>query len=292
MAEPRLIEAAGGVLHRLSGKGKRKVLVVHRKKWDDWTLPKGHLDTGETHLEAAQREVAEETGYVPRVGLDLGTVGYPVGKRPKAVRYWLMEPAGGTFSPTAEIADAEWLSVPKAHRRLSYAIDRNVLGWAATLLGSPQAARVHLLRHANAGRRATWRGADFARPLSTSGHAQARHLADALRRSPLSRLVSSPWVRCVETVVPLALELGLKVEGDERLGDEEAEGHADEILAEMAGQSVVVCSHGSGLRAILERARRDGAALEGPPDAAKGSVWVLDVRGGQVIGGRYEPPQP
>lgn len=282
--------AAGGVLHRLAGGGKRKVLLVHRKRYDDWTLPKGHVEPGESLLEAARREVLEETGHQSTAGRELGTVGYRVSRGQKMVRYWLMEPDGGTFEPNAEVDDIEWLTISGAQRQASYPIDRNVLEWAAAVLADPGAGRVYLVRHGYAGQRSCWKGDDFARPLSTRGMAQATHIAETLRDRPVSRVIASPYVRCVETVVPLAARLGLKVEGDDRFSEDADPAKAKRILQEASGRSIVLCGHGGGLASILDGARRDGTVLDGPDTAEKGSTWVLDVRDGQVKSGSYLPP--
>jgi 8-oxo-dGTP pyrophosphatase MutT (NUDIX family) len=108
-----------------------EVAVIHRPKYDDWSLPKGKLDPGEGSLEAACREVAEETGYGTRPGAELGTVRYPVrteaGPTAKVVRYWAMEALGGSFAPTAEVDELRWLAPHAALELLTYARDRDVL---------------------------------------------------------------------------------------------------------------------------------------------------------------------
>jgi 8-oxo-dGTP diphosphatase len=123
-----MIEAAGGVVWRVSPKGSLKVLLVHRPRYDDWSFPKGKLDPGETHLQAARREVEEETGLRCRVGDELPEARYADRKgRPKRVRYWSMEPVDGEFEPNDEVDEVRWLPVDEAGMLLSYAHDRTVL---------------------------------------------------------------------------------------------------------------------------------------------------------------------
>ena len=123
-----MIEAAGGVVWKVTPKGSLRVLLVHRPRYDDWYLPKGKLDPGETHLQAALREVEEETGLRCRTGEELPEVHYTDRKgRPKRVRYWSMEPVGGEFEPNDEVDEVRWLPVDEAGGRLSYAHDRKVL---------------------------------------------------------------------------------------------------------------------------------------------------------------------
>jgi 8-oxo-(d)GTP phosphatase len=121
-----VIEAAGGVLWRRHGQ-QRLLAVVHRPKYDDWTLPKGKLDAGESHERAALREVAEETGFSAELGADLGEIHYEHDDRPKRVRYWGMRALGGRFEPTDEVDDLRWLGPDDARRLLSYDRDRQIV---------------------------------------------------------------------------------------------------------------------------------------------------------------------
>jgi len=102
--------------------------VVHRPAYDDWTLPKGKVDPGETEEEAALREVEEETGVVCQLGRPLGTTSYVDRKgRPKVVHYWLMRAGPGTFVPHNEIDEVRWLPIAEALELLTYERDRTLL---------------------------------------------------------------------------------------------------------------------------------------------------------------------
>ncbi|HVL06006.1 MAG TPA: NUDIX hydrolase [Acidimicrobiales bacterium] len=123
-----LVEAAGGVVWRRSPAGGVEVLLVHRPRYDDWTVPKGKLGPGEDHAAAAVREVEEETGLHCTVGEQLPEISYVDRKgRPKRVRYWAMTPAGGEFTPTDEVDEVCWLPVDDAAARLTYPRDRALL---------------------------------------------------------------------------------------------------------------------------------------------------------------------
>jgi 8-oxo-dGTP pyrophosphatase MutT (NUDIX family) len=127
------IVAAGGVVIEQTSEGALRVLVVHRPHYDDWSLPKGKLDAGETIIEAALREVKEETGLDCRILSELAPVRYEYssrsGKRkPKVVHYFLMEPVGGQIAVNQhEIDAAEWVDRDEAARRLTYSHDKELL---------------------------------------------------------------------------------------------------------------------------------------------------------------------
>jgi len=126
--ETEVVQAAGGVIWRRSPAGELEVLLVHRPRYDDWTVPKGKLEPNEEHAQAALREVEEETGLRCTLGPELASTSYRDRKgRPKQVRYWAMTPAGGTFAPTEEVDEVRWVGVDAARSLLSYERDRPVL---------------------------------------------------------------------------------------------------------------------------------------------------------------------
>ena len=129
---------------RREGTGPIEVLLVHRPRYDDWSLPKGKCDPDESDAECALREVREESGLTCRLGDELPSASYRDNKgRPKTVRYWAMEPVSGDgdFTPNAEVDAIRWLPVADALRRLSYAHDRPVV--EAVLPGDNAGPRAH-----------------------------------------------------------------------------------------------------------------------------------------------------
>ncbi len=123
-----IVRAAGGVVWRRSPGGDPQVLLVHRPRYDDWTVPKGKLDGAEAHADAALREVEEETGLRCALGPELPSTSYRDRKgRPKHVRYWAMTPVAGRFTPTDEVDEVVWLPVEEAKAALTYERDRAVL---------------------------------------------------------------------------------------------------------------------------------------------------------------------
>ena len=123
------VRAAGGVLVR-----DGRVALIHRPKYDDWSLPKGKLNGGERWEDAAVREVREETGFNAALREELSQVKYTDPKgRPKTVRYWRMEPLDGEFAPNDEVDDLRWMEPEEAAERLSYDHDRELVLMAVHL---------------------------------------------------------------------------------------------------------------------------------------------------------------
>ena len=115
-------------MYRRDGDGTLQVMLVHRPRYDDWTLPKGKLHRGESHEVGALREVEEETGFRCELGRELPSSHYRDQKgRPKVVRYWTMRPLDGAFRPHDEVDDARWLPLADADAELSYDRDREIL---------------------------------------------------------------------------------------------------------------------------------------------------------------------
>ena len=151
---------------------------------------------------------------------------------------------------------------------------------------------VLLVRHAVAQPRTRWAGDDAARPLNERGRRQADALVEVLSTFGTSRLLSSPTVRCVDTLAPTAKALGFDIEQSEEL----AEGHGDDssrlvrrLLFEENDGDVVLCTHGDVIADVLEHLEEEGARLD-EDRCQKGSVWVLERDGAGREQGRYLPP--
>jgi 8-oxo-dGTP pyrophosphatase MutT (NUDIX family)/phosphohistidine phosphatase SixA len=282
-----VVRASGGLVLRGVDDGGRLVALVHRPRYDDWSFPKGKLLEGETDEEAALREVLEETGIACRLGRELGTIRYHdrEGRR-KIVRYWVMRSVDGTFTPTEEVDELRWVPIEQVGSMLSYMHDRELVD-RYLRVGD---AAVYLVRHAKAGARSAWTEADELRPLSKNGRRQANGLVKMFRGLHVDRVVSSPYVRCVQTVRPLALDRGLPVEVTDVLAEGSTLEAVMGLLEELSTAPAVVCSHGDVIPAIVEHAEVLGAELDGPHEWKKGSVWVAERQDGHIARLRYLPP--
>jgi len=132
------IRAAGTVLWAATPQGLR-VALVHRPRRDDWSLPKGKLDPGESEVDAAVRETVEETGWHGALGPELGSVRYRAGGRPKTVRYWALLAESGSFTPSSEVDALRWLDLPAAREHATYGQDREMLDrFVAAITDAPR----------------------------------------------------------------------------------------------------------------------------------------------------------
>jgi 8-oxo-dGTP diphosphatase len=148
---------------------------------------------------------------------------------------------------------------------------------------------LYLVRHAKAGSRSGWLGPDEARPLSKSGREQAQGIKRSLAEWPVTRILSSPYVRCVETVEPLATKLGLPVEAVHVL----AEGYAAHAVLELMvalPDHAVLCSHGDLIPAVIEALARRGMVVDGEPDWRKGATWIIERDGDEFVRANATPP--
>ncbi|MFC7534298.1 NUDIX domain-containing protein [Actinoplanes sp. GCM10030250] len=283
------VQAAGGVLHRPGANGI-EVCVVHRPRYDDWSLPKGTFKADESALAAAVREVAEETGVSGMPELRLPEVAYtlPDG-RSKTVQFWLMRAGDtGPVPDTDEVDDIAWLPLPVAAERLTYPDERPLLDLVAGL--PPVTAVMAMVRHAHAGERKKWAGPDRLRPIDPRGQREAELIADALATFRPRRLVAAPPLRCKQTLDPLAKALDdMPIVLDAAFAEPSEVADLEERLTMATARldrlrsdgRVVVCSQGKVMPPLL-------AQLTGTEDAEdfktpKGEGWLLTWSGERLL---------
>lgn len=149
---------------------------------------------------------------------------------------------------------------------------------------------IFLVRHAHAGKRSEWAGDDAARPISERGAAQSAAIAALLAERSVGRIVSSPYLRCVQTVAPLGAQLALDVEPDDRLAEGAHSDAAFELILGLDAADGVACSHGDLIPDLLRRLVARGMKVDGPLLDQKGSVWTIHTKDGMPSKGRYTPP--
>ncbi|WP_432535665.1 NUDIX hydrolase [Kineococcus arenarius] len=293
---PADVEAAGCVVVRRSRGGEPQVLLVHRpathRHGRDWSWPKGKLEDGEPHAVAAVRETLEETGCRVQLTRPLPQLKYRVADgRRKRVRYWLAFTApgeqAGTPSPE-EVDEVRWCSGEEARELLTYPHDVRVLD-AALAAARVRTWPVLVLRHAKAVARTRWTGPeDSTRPLLDRGHEQAHALAPLLACFDVREAVTSPWARCVQTLLPAADTASWRVREEEALSEDgfaadpsAADAVVTGVLA--GGRGTVLCSHRPVLPVVQQRLADlaqdadDRALLLGK--LAKGEFAVAHVSG-------------
>jgi 8-oxo-dGTP pyrophosphatase MutT (NUDIX family) len=283
--------AAGAVLWRPDpDTGETHIAVIHRPRYDDWSLPKGKLDAGENEPAAAVREIWEETGQRSHLGRWLTEVSYPIPEGIKVVHYWAARAVGGEFTPGDEVDRLEWLSPEDASGRLTYPHDRNVLKKFAEHPADTQT--VLIVRHATAGVKARYKGDDRSRPLDKNGRAQAESLVAQLMAFGPTAIHAADRARCTQTVEPLAQELGVTITAEADLTEEayaaDPRAALDRVLDIVAhGGTPVICTQGKVIPYLLAWWREgDG----GKPDKfrnRKGSTWVLSLAGSDIVAADY-----
>ena len=294
-----LIRAAGAVAWRPGPDGD-EVLLVHRAKYDDWSLPKGKQEPDEPLPVTAAREVLEESGVTIALGRHLAPVRYKVNGNPKQVDYWAADviAVDEAAVPNNEVDEIAWLPIADALTRVSYNQDLAVL---SDFAGEPlDTVPLILLRHAKALPRSDWKRADDDRPLDKAGAADAVTLASLLSCfAPRAAVVTSPTVRCVDTIRPYAARADVPIQAPDALRAASVAGPgpaAAQVFSLIAARGpAIVCAHRENLPGLLEAAVGflDGKSV---PDKIakplpKGAFLVLHMLAGRLAGiDRYELP--
>jgi len=293
---PQVILAAGAVMWRGDPQAP-EIALVHRDRYSDWSFPKGKLEADEHTLIALVREVREEAGARVAVGARLPTREYAVGEARKHVDYWAARYLDGAFVVNVEVDELRWMELDKARAMLTHAADRTVIDAFAEQLRPT--TPIVLLRHAKAKSRSQWTERDTERPLTERGGTQAQRFAEIMSAiyEPLT-VVSSPWLRCMQSVSPYAGLVGAGLATLDVLGEEDFEEDPDIArdaarhliaTATASGQGLLLCSHGNVMDALLE------VALEGNRSIARGMDPAPMAKGEFVVvhralaGGQAQP---
>ncbi len=256
---------AAGALCWREVDGQLLLAIIHRKRYGDWSWPKGKVDPGESLPQAAVREIREETGLKVKLGVHLGTQKYMLQNgAAKEVHYWAAKVsdkslAESTFKPDEEVERIEWKTPKEIDDLLSYEQDKEFLVKLVDLhsKGLLQTKPFILLRHAKATPRGQWPKDEAHRPLLPLGEEQAKAIVPILAAYGIKKVVSSPWARCANTVMPYVRKKGLKLiergqltEFGNANGPQRTAKTVEKLLA--TGSAAVLCSHRPALPTILD----------------------------------------
>lgn len=294
MATGERIEGAGAVLWQATDDGDVTIAIIHRPRYDDWSLPKGGVDAGESHIQAAFREVLEETGVKAVFGPEIGTVDYEVNGVTKEVRYWLAEADQfNAATPNPEEVDViEWLSISDAINKLSNNDDREIVRMAEEFgFGSTPLV---LLRHTKALKRDLWDGDDGDRPLEHVGQIQAAKIPAIYAPYAIEKIYSSDAIRCVQTIEVMAAEYGItpiySSEISEFGFEKDSEKALDYALSVMlSDKSSVMCSHNPVLPKLVKKLIGKKNFKRLSAELKPGDSFVLHHRSGEVIAVDWTP---
>lgn len=286
------IYASGALCWRIID-SKLRILLIHRSRYNDVSLPKGKVDPGESLPQAAVREIEEETGLKVALGVPLGVTRYTMPKGlDKVVHYWAAEVTedaqlASTFLPNSEVAGLEWVSLKKARTLLTYPRDAEIIDNFKALVdqGVTSTYSMIVLRHGKAISPEKFDGDDHDRTLTDRGRAQAENVAPAIASWGPQKIVSSSAKRCRMTVKPLGELLGLPVNKTDAISQRFYES-GDSGVREVVGKLVrnrrtaVLCSHGPVIPEII---REIALATGTPTGSYVRSSAALDTGGYSVV---------
>ena len=274
------IVAAGGVVWRRDIEGEIEVLLVHRPRYDDWSLPKGKVEEGEALISCAYREILEETGLSIKLGPYIGSVEYYVPDGLKSVAYWsasLVEDHS-SFHANEEVDQIIWLDLQSAAFRATRESDREILvRFSATPYDS---SALIMLRHGKALERTEWQGEDEDRPLQLVGQLQAKRMLSLYQVYGLDEIHTSDAVRCLDTVALMAKSLQITPtithavsEYTYKKNKEKAIEYAKELIKKK--KQVILCSHNPVLPRMMEKLTKKIDFDYPDNKLMPGEAWVL-----------------
>lgn len=285
--EAPLIQAAGAVLWRKSELSQLEIAVIHRPRYDDWSLPKGKVESGESHISAGYREIQEETGFESTFGPEIGTVVYKLEGAPKEVRYWAAAATVKTGNPNPqEVDEVLWLAPKKAKEKLTNKDDRAIVDFFLEF--GADTFPIILLRHAKALKRTDWDGDDGDRPLEHRGQLQAKRLLPIYLPYGISEVHTSDALRCIETIDLIArliektpiFSADLSEYGYAKVKEAPLD-YVQDLMDR--GVSVIVCSHNPIIPKIVKKlvGKKYFKSMDRELDPAQ--AIVLHCRAGEVI---------
>ena len=282
-----LIQAAGAVLWRNSDTSQLEIAVIHRPRYDDWSLPKGKVESGESHISAGYREIQEETGYESTFGPEIGTVVYKLEGAPKEVTYWAAAATVKTGTPNPqEVDEVLWLEPKKAKEKLSNKDDRAIVDFFLEF--GVDTFPIILLRHAKALKRTEWDGDDGDRPLEHRGQLQAKRLLPIYLPYGISEVHTSDALRCIETIDLMTRLIEKTAIFSADLSEygyaKDKEAPLDYVQDLMdRGISAIVCSHNPIIPKVVKKLVGKKYFKSMDRELEPAQAIVLHCRAGEVI---------
>ncbi len=283
----KIILAAGALVWRKSKEKKIEIAVIHRPKYNDWTIPKGKVEINESSIACAYREVIEETSLETEFGMYLGEVKYQSLDGPKQVSFWSAQVVKeNTFTPNSEVDEIKWVEAAKAAKFLSLDSDREILIKFNKL--KYESKPLVLLRHAKALSRDEWQGDDDDRPLDSLGQMQAKRLLSIYQAFNLEQIHTSDAIRCYDTVEPMAKALGLRLEVSNNLSEsafkkdkEDAFDYARDLIK--SDKRALLCSHNPILPKVLNKLTKKSDVESDEEKLYPADAWVIHRIGKEII---------
>ena len=287
-----MIRAAGALLWRDNSDLSIEVALIHRPRYQDWSLPKGKLEMGETALQCAYREVQEETGIRASFTRQLGTVEYEESGQEKRVKYWAAHCAltNSEFVPNEEVDQLKWLSPSQALEQATHNSDKSII--EKFISEEQHTDTLIILRHTKSLERGDWDEEDSHRTLDETGFDQAQLLIKHLEPFAIDELYTSDYTRCVQTVTPLAHARGLSITAVPSLNEESFELDPEKAISfanalKQDEKNILICSHNpvipSMLRGILNTKLKNKDLIKLEP----GDAWIVHRVRGEIVGLDY-----
>ncbi|MEY2872556.1 MAG: hypothetical protein RL526_696 [Actinomycetota bacterium] len=282
-----MIRAAGALLWREIAAGEIEIALVHRPRYDDWSLPKGKIDENETALACAYREVFEETGIKARFTRQLGAVEYEDNGAQKRVKYWVAQALGASdFVANEEVDQLRWLNPTDSIELATHQSDKEMIERFLEIEGPTDT--LIILRHTKALERGDWDGDDSLRTLNENGIAQAQALINHLAPFAIDEIYTSDFTRCVQTVSPLGESRGLVVSKVPSLNEATFESDPERSISfanalKQDERNILICSHNpvipTMLRGILNTKLKNKDLIKLEP----GDAWLVHRVKGEIV---------
>mgnify|MGYP000562819784 FL=1 len=287
-----MIRAAGALLWREVDSRNLEIALIHRPRYDDWSLPKGKIEGGETALQCAYREVFEETGIKASLTRQLGTVEYEESGELKRVIFWSAHCSldTGTFVVNEEVDELVWFTPEDALVKATHDSDRQIID--SFQAQEPRTDTLIILRHTKALERGDWDEVDSERTLNEVGFDQAQLLIKHLEPFAIDEVYTSNYTRCVQTVTPLSHSRGLTITQVPSLNEETFENDPQRSVAfanalKQDEKNILICSHNpvipTMLRGILNTKLKNKDLIKLEP----GDAWIVHRVRGEIVGLDY-----